>query len=791
MVSVVTRRAIWFARVLSKDATIPQPSTSRGWIFFGSRRAISLSNTYRSSGYYALFPVVPNATPENNRFVANVCNAEDWPALSVPPKEMYEGTVRMLLEYGATVHEHMKVLEGMHPEDLTFENVIEPFIAEEEQVLYAFHTLWTRMVTDWPISSELHADFMKIHELAITEVSAKWKHDIFFKAIKVLCERNEIAERWKRRLADFYYLQMKSRAMGEASKKHEQFLGHDSFVEHSVLRYRMILRNSDDMENIQIIDRTAFKDAPPEVLRKLAGNRTEYEDRPWLVSLTARSIKPILTYCSDKAIRASVWDKWISRASKPHNLARVTSNSRTIETIKRHQGKKAALLGFSTYAEYRLAYKMAESPKIVRKFTKALARRMRPLFDDRMQTWSSFAAEEEKLYTLAPSDLYYICRKEAESLHEIDPLDLMYHFPFWPTFENMLEIFSYIFGVLFEDITGGSLDRCHPDIRIFSVTDSSGVHLGRLYVDPFERPNKCCTWDTLLGRNYCDEYKWDKIVYLFANLGISSSSDSSTLLHYEELQNLLFHAGRAMQFLFSQSPYRDLIIPWKIFHALDMDAADLLPTIVQFFIFKPVLLTALSCKHLKTGEALSETKANNVALGLSRSAFYETYRALFWTDFDLTLFDMKDPDQVTWQEVYQQKLTEYFAFKNAKRDMQPCSFAPIFGRNMSMAMYYSRLWTEMLALDIHDTFEKEDDVCATGDRLKKAILFEGASQPQRELYRRFQGRDPSPDAMCDFYDPPQYHISIGASNENVTPYLNSDVQTDTEKLKAKQRLPTK
>ncbi len=37
-----------------------------------------------------------------------------------------------------------------------------------------------------------------------------------------------------------------------------------------------------------------------------------------------------------------------------------------------YRGKKAALLGFTTYAEYRLAYKMAESPKIVRKFTKAL-----------------------------------------------------------------------------------------------------------------------------------------------------------------------------------------------------------------------------------------------------------------------------------------------------------------------------------------------------------------------------------------------------------------------------------
>lgn len=45
---------------------------------------------------------------------------------------------------------------------------------------------------------------------------------------------------------------------------------------------------------------------------------------------------------------------------------------------------------------------------------------------------------------------------------------------------------------------------------------------------------------------------------------------------------------------------------------------------------------------------------------------------------------------------------------------------------------------KMLALDIHDTFEKEGDVCETGNRLKKTVLFEGASEPQRELYRRFQ-----------------------------------------------------
>lgn len=55
MVSVVARRSAWFGRVLSKEATILEPSTSCGSMFFGSRRAISLSNTDRHAGYYALY----------------------------------------------------------------------------------------------------------------------------------------------------------------------------------------------------------------------------------------------------------------------------------------------------------------------------------------------------------------------------------------------------------------------------------------------------------------------------------------------------------------------------------------------------------------------------------------------------------------------------------------------------------------------------------------------------------------------------------------------------------------
>ncbi|CAJ0937415.1 unnamed protein product, partial [Mesorhabditis belari] len=58
-------------------------------------------------------------------------------------------------------------------------------------------------------------------------------------------------------------------------------------------------------------------------------------------------------------------------------------------------------------------------------------------------------------------------------------------------------------------------------------------------------------------------------------------------------------------------------------------------------------------------------------------------------------------------------------------------------------MYYRKLWSEMLALDIHETFRLEGDEPTTGQRLKTAVLERGAGDVAKELYRRFQGRDPS------------------------------------------------
>lgn len=77
----------------------------------------------------------------------------------------------------------------------------------------------------------------------------------------------------------------------------------------------------------------------------------------------------------------------------------------------------------------------------------------------------------------------------------------MNHFPFWPTFQNIMGVIGHIFNLEFKDITDKGLEKAHADVRIYSVGDKfSGQHYGRLYIDPYDRQNKRGGWNVMLAR---------------------------------------------------------------------------------------------------------------------------------------------------------------------------------------------------------------------------------------------------------------------------------------------------
>ncbi|CAI4223771.1 unnamed protein product [Auanema sp. JU1783] len=715
----------------------------------------------RVVGYYVIFPHIPEETVENNSFLFGIAKNEDWPRLnSSTPKEMYEGTVRLLMEYGATCMEHIEHLPKLPESEKSFENVVDPLLTEEWEVNYAFQTLMLKMLTDWPDCNRKLFD-EDLHHIKITcarDQMEKLMSPDFQQAIQHLYASKDGLNEWQLRLLEWYLLEINASGLDKTDDKVRKLMGSwGRFIDEYRSKYISNVMATNDQNVWAINERRALKDAPPHILQKLSLDPTSWENGPWRGRMTPHTIYPFMQYCGDRGMRAEAWEKWISKASFEHDFY---NNSINIEELRHNNEGLAKTLGYSSIAEHRLSNKMASSPDTVRNFLNALVRRIRPVFIDRMESWTAYAQSKEMITSeLQAHDLFYICRKEAEDHYDINPVELMNHFPFWDTFNNLTNLVGQIFGLEFKDISDTGLEKAHPDAKIFAVKDlADGKHLGRLYIDPYDRESKRAGWNTLLGRTESTERGLDKLVYLIGS-AIPPMENKPSLLHYQQLQQLLFHFGKAVQLFLSKAPYRDIAVPWAPFYASDWDAADMFPSFLNFFIYKPSLLQSLSSNHITTGQAMSEDLANHASLAFCRSTLWETYRTLFWADYDLSLYEMENRKDKFWLDMYREMSKEYFPFRMNKVDYHPCSFVPIAAMQPHMSMYYRKLWTEMLALDIHETFDSENDVVKTGNRLKTRVLYAGSGDVTKNLYRRFQGRDPSVGAICDFYDPPAfYHL---------------------------------
>lgn len=102
--------------------------------------------------------------------------------------------------------------------------------------------------------------------------------------------------------------------------------------------------------------------------------------------------------------------------------------------------------------------------------------------------------------------------------------------------------------------------------------------------------NSFLVYNSFLNRFSSCLFCWFFIDYCFCNCLITV---------------ILFKTGRAVQILLSESPYRDITIPWEPTYAADWDAADFFPLFTEFFVYKPNLLSVIASPHRVSFEICS------------------------------------------------------------------------------------------------------------------------------------------------------------------------------------------
>ncbi len=102
-------------------------------------------------------------------------------------------------------------------------------------------------------------------------------------------------------------------------------------------------------------------------------------------------------------------------------------------------------------------------------------------------------------------------------------------------------------------------------------------------------------------------------------------------------------------------------------------------------------------------------------------------------------------------DVYREVAKTYQVTESMAYDRFLCAFSHIFAGGYS-AGYYSYKWAEVLSADCFAAFEEaglddEAKVKETGVRFRDTVLAMGGGAAAPEVFKKFRGRDPTPDAL--------------------------------------------
>ena len=241
---------------------------------------------------------------------------------------------------------------------------------------------------------------------------------------------------------------------------------------------------SDEKSFVMVIEKSDL-DGLPDFARAAA--RTAADERghsgKYVITLARSSVETFLQFSARRDLRERVFQAWVSRGEN----GGATDNRALIAEMVALRGERAKLLGFATFADYRLDDQMAKTPQAVRKLLDEVWGRALTKASAERDALQAMISEEGGNFALAPHDWRYYAEKLRKARYDLDEAEIKPHFQLEKMIEAAFEAARRLFGLSFTRVDA---DLYHPDARAWNVTDAQGRHVALFIGDYFARPSK-------------------------------------------------------------------------------------------------------------------------------------------------------------------------------------------------------------------------------------------------------------------------------------------------------------
>jgi peptidyl-dipeptidase Dcp len=458
-------------------------------------------------------------------------------------------------------------------------------------------------------------------------------------------------------------------------------------------------------------------------------------DAPFAVTTSRSSVEPILQFAEDRGLREKVYHAWSSRGGN----ANAHNNDRIIGEMVRLRAERAHLLGYKTFADYKLADTMAKTPANARQLLEQVWMPARARALEERDALQAVIAEEGNNFPLAAWDWRYYAEKLRKARYDLDESELKPYFQLENMIAAAFDTAHRLFWLDFHPRT--DVPTYHPDVRVWEVT-RKGAHIGLFYGDYFARASK--RGGAWMSSFRDQENMAAPVTPLIVN-NCNFPKGEPALLSFDEAQTLFHEFGHALHGLLSQVHY-----PRLSGTNVSTDFVELPSQIFEHWLEVPQTLQRFAV-HAETGQPIPAALIDKLTAARNFNQGFQTVEFLGSAFVDLDYHALENPGAIDVAAFQAAALDKIGMPKEiAMRHASP-HFLHIFSGDGYSAGYYSYMWSEVLDADGFEAFKEAKDAFdpATAQRLHDYIYASGGTRDFADAYRLFRGRDPKIDALLE------------------------------------------
>jgi oligopeptidase A len=491
--------------------------------------------------------------------------------------------------------------------------------------------------------------------------------------------------------------------------------------------------NAFEMHLTKEIEVAGLPESVKEAAHQLA---KEKEKKGWIFTLDYPSYIPFLTYADSRELRK----KMAIAAGKKAFQNNDFNNEKNVLDIVKLRYQRANLLGYKSHAHFVLEERMAETPENVIEFSNTLLKKAKPAAEKEFEELENYAKKIGKIDLLQKWDGAYYSEKLKKELFDLDQEILKPYFKLENVIEGVFMIVKKLYDLQFEQVF--NIDKYHEDVKTYQVTNTKGDFISVFYADFHPRKGKrngawMTSYKSQQIKDGINERPQVSIVCNFTK----PTKTTPSLLTFNEVTTLFHEFGHALHGMLANTNYSSLSgtsVSW--------DFVELPSQILENWCYEKEALE-LFAKHYKTGEVLPMKYIEKIK---ESASFHEGMQTLRQLSFGL--LDMKwhgtNPEEIETIKAFENNaFTHTKLYPDVPENCMSTAFSHIFQGGYA-AGYYSYKWAEVLDADAFEYFlEKGIFNKEVATKFKEHILSMGGTEKPMELYKRFRGKEPKPDAL--------------------------------------------